>query len=70
MAEKKGFLASLFGGGKCDCGMSIEDESVDKKPAKKKDGCCDMQIIEEEATSGDGTQAPKAPDASGSCCGK
>lgn len=48
MAEKKGFWASLFGGGGCDCGMSIEEEkSGDKKPAKKKGGCCDMQIIEE-----------------------
>lgn len=48
MAEKKGFWASLFGGGGCDCGMSIEEEKADnKKPAKKIGGCCDMQIIEE-----------------------
>lgn len=48
MAEKKGFWASLFGGGGCDCGMSIEEEKADnKKPTKKKGGCCDMQIIEE-----------------------
>lgn len=48
MAEKKGFFASLFGGGGCDCGMSIEEDKAEgKKPAKKKGGCCDMQIIEE-----------------------
>lgn len=52
MAEKKGFWASLFGGGGCDCGMSIEEEKTDnKKPAKKKGGCCDMQIIEEPSCS-------------------
>lgn len=52
MAEKKGFFASLFGGGGCSCGMSIEEEKADnKRSTKKKGGCCDMQIIEESACS-------------------
>ena len=42
MVKKKGFLASLFGGGGCDCGMAIEEETP------KKSACCDMQIVEEE----------------------
>ena len=45
MAEKKGFWATLFGGG-CDCGMEVE-EAVAPKKKTKKGGCCDMQILEE-----------------------
>lgn len=49
MDEKKGFWATLFGGGGCNCGMSIEEENADnkKKPVKKKGGCCDMEIVED-----------------------
>lgn len=37
MAEKKGFWASLFGGGGCDCGMSIEEEKQTiRSPQRKK----------------------------------
>ena len=50
MAEKKGFLATLFGGNKCDCGISVEEESTGKK-SKKKGSCCNMEIVEEPACS-------------------
>lgn len=46
MAEKKGFWATLFGGG-CSCGMNIEEEDNSAKKHGKKGGCCDMQIVEE-----------------------
>lgn len=64
MAEKKGFWAGLFG---CGCGMSIEEEKADnKKPTKKKGGCCDMQIIEEPGCAC-GASEEKG---SSNCCGK
>lgn len=47
MAEKKGFWATLFGGGGCDCGMVFEEDTAPKKKTKK-GGCCDMQILEED----------------------
>lgn len=34
MAEKKGFWATLFGGG-CDCGMEVEEAVAPKKRPKK-----------------------------------
>lgn len=59
MSEKKGFWASLFGGGSgggC-CNMQIVEEP------KKKGGCCDMEIIpedgEETKKSGQGSSAQK-----------
>ena len=43
MSEKKGFWASLFGGGSSGCcDMQITEEPV------KKGGCCGMEIIQED----------------------
>lgn len=68
MAEKKGFWASLFGTGGCSCGMSIEEEKEDgKKPAEKKGGCCDMQIIKETPCSCGEAKPPQKE--SGCDCG-
>ena len=42
-----GVMISLILGG-CNCGMSIEEENaMGKKTAKKRGGCCDMQIVKE-----------------------
>ena len=35
MAEKKGFWATLFGGG-CDCGMEVEEAVAPKKKDQKR----------------------------------
>lgn len=52
MSEKKGFFASLFGGGKSGgcCNMEITEEP------EKKSGCCDMEIVEDDSQQDDESQ--------------
>ena len=52
MTEKKSILANLFGGKKSEscCNMKIteEKETCCSKPASKKGGGCNMQIVPEK----------------------
>lgn len=44
MAKKKGFWKTLLGdmSGGCSCDTKLTEEA-----SKKKNGCCDMQIVED-----------------------
>lgn len=56
MSEKKGLWTSLFGGSRCDCGMTVDENKTDeqKKRPKKGGGCCNMKIVEEDVAKENG----------------